>query len=213
MHISTYPPVWPTRPPEMSGNYDLAQAIRIRAGAHAFEAKVFNIVASACVDKTLLQTVETVLGPEPLRILEQSVRGISIVVDPTGTPVGDALGGDEGILYATIDVAQSVEPKQFHDVVGYYNRFDIFALTVNRAVLRPAQFVNDLPAPAIRSVSSGSEYRDAECSSCRTVSEPPPEFLSSCGYDFSASNCRQSIDRNPAGVSPKERNAKQEADR
>jgi hypothetical protein len=28
----------------------LAQAIRIRAGAHAFEAKVFNLVASSCVD-------------------------------------------------------------------------------------------------------------------------------------------------------------------
>ena len=47
VHISSYPPVWPTRPPEGPGNYDLAQAIRIRAGAHAFEAKVFNLVASS----------------------------------------------------------------------------------------------------------------------------------------------------------------------
>ena len=31
VHISSYPPVWPTRPPEGGGNYDLAQAIRIRA--------------------------------------------------------------------------------------------------------------------------------------------------------------------------------------
>jgi aliphatic nitrilase len=42
VHISSYPPVWPTRPPDKLGNYDLAQAIRIRAGAHAFEAKVFK---------------------------------------------------------------------------------------------------------------------------------------------------------------------------
>jgi predicted amidohydrolase len=53
VHVSTYPPVWPTRPPEGPGNYDLAQAIRIRSGAHAFEAKVFNVVASSCVDQTL----------------------------------------------------------------------------------------------------------------------------------------------------------------
>jgi aliphatic nitrilase len=143
LHISSYPPVWPTRPPEQSGNYDLAQAIRIRAGAHAFEAKVFNVVASSCIDQTLRHTIEDILGAEPLRILEQSPRGISVVVDPTGTPLGNALSQDEGILYADIDLAQSVEPKQFHDVVGSYNRFDIFALTVNRSARRPATFIED----------------------------------------------------------------------
>ena len=48
IHISSYPPVWPTRPPNEPGRYDLAAAIRIRAGAHSFEGKVFNIVSSAC---------------------------------------------------------------------------------------------------------------------------------------------------------------------
>jgi hypothetical protein len=33
-----------------------------------------------------------------------------------------------------------VEPKQFHDVVGYYNRFDIFKLTVDRSANRPITF-------------------------------------------------------------------------
>jgi aliphatic nitrilase len=143
VHISSYPPVWPTRPPEGPGNYDLVQAIRIRAGAHAFEAKVFNLVASACVDQTLRHAIEAALGREPLRILEQSPRGISVVLDPTGTPLGDALCQDEGILYAEIDLAQSVEPKQFHDLVGSYNRFDIFALSVNRLARRPATFIDE----------------------------------------------------------------------
>jgi aliphatic nitrilase len=144
VHISSYPPVWPTRPPEGPGNYDLAQAIRIRAGAHAFEAKVFNLVASSCVDHTLRHAIEGTLGREPLRILEQSPGGISVVLDPTGTPMGAPLCRDEGILYADIDLARSVEPKQFHDVVGYYNRFDIFALSVNRSALRPATFVDEV---------------------------------------------------------------------
>jgi aliphatic nitrilase len=143
VHISSYPPVWPTRPPDKPGNYDLAQAIRIRAGAHAFEAKVFNLVASSCVDQTLRRAIEGALGQEPLRILEQSPRGISVVFGPTGTPLGDALSQDEGILYADIDLAQSVEPKQFHDLAGSYNRFDIFALTVNRSARRPATFIDD----------------------------------------------------------------------
>jgi aliphatic nitrilase len=140
VHILSYPPVWPTRPPEGPGNYNLAHAIRIRAGAHAFEAKVFNLVASSCVDATLRQAIEAALGMEPLRILEQSPRGISMVIDPTGMPVGDTLSRDEGILYAEIDLAQSVEPKQFHDVVGYYNRFDVFSLSVDRSRRPPANF-------------------------------------------------------------------------
>jgi aliphatic nitrilase len=143
VHISSYPPVWPTRPTEEHGNYDLAQAIRIRAGAHAFEAKVFNLVAASCVDRTLRHAIEAALGREALWILEQSPRGISVVLDPTGTPLGKPLGRDEGILYADIDLAQSVEPKQFHDVVGSYNRFDVFALSVNRSARRPATFIDE----------------------------------------------------------------------
>lgn len=40
--------------------------------------------------------------------------------------------GKEGIAYADIDLGACVEPKQFHDVVGGYQRYDIFSLKVNR---------------------------------------------------------------------------------
>ena len=170
VHISSYPAVWPTRPPEEGGNYDLQQAIRIRAGAHAFEAKVFNLVAASCIDQTLRQTIEAALGPEPLRILEQSPRGISVVIDPTGTPMGEALSAEEGILYADIDLARSVEPKQFHDVVGYYNRFDIFKLTVDRSARNPATFLDaagatgnvDGAAPTSRTEGAAQDGRGPE---------------------------------------------------
>jgi aliphatic nitrilase len=149
VHIASYPPAWPTRPPQGPGNYDLAHAIHIRAAAHAFEGKLFNVVASSCVDDTLRQAIEGALGREPLRILEQSPRGISVVLDPTGSPLGEALSRDEGIVYADIDLAQSVEPKQFHDLVGSYNRFDVFTLTVDRSARPPATFLDqsrDVPA-------------------------------------------------------------------
>ena len=53
VHMSSYPPVWPTRPVTEKGGYDLRRAIEIRAGAHAFEAKVFNIVASGAIDLSM----------------------------------------------------------------------------------------------------------------------------------------------------------------
>jgi len=39
---------------------------------------------------------------------------------------------DEGIVYAEVDLSKCIAPKQMHDIVGHYNRFDVFQLTVNR---------------------------------------------------------------------------------
>lgn len=139
VHISTYPPLWPTRPPAQSGAYNLQRAIEIRAGAHAFEAKVFNIVSSGFADKSLKDTVAS-NDREVLDIIEKSPSSISMVLDPAGTVIGGPLSDAEGIIYAEIDTALSVEPKQFHDVVGYYNRFDIFDFHVDRTRREPATY-------------------------------------------------------------------------
>jgi nitrilase len=139
VHISTYPPCWPTRPPAESGRYDLRRAIEIRAGAHAFEAKVFNIVSSAFADQSLKDKV-AMADKAVLDVIERSPQSVSMVLDPTGSVIGSPLSDSEGIVYAEIDTALSVEPKQFHDVVGYYNRFDIFDLRVDRSKRDPARF-------------------------------------------------------------------------
>lgn len=53
-------------------------------------------------------------------------------LDPTGAQIGDVVQGEEGIAYADLDLNRCVEPKQFHDVVGGYQRFDVFDLKVTR---------------------------------------------------------------------------------
>ena len=142
VHVSTYPPAWPTRDPKAGGNYDLAGAIRIRAGAHAFEAKCFNVVASGFMDKPMRDALAG-------RILDGSPRGVSMIIGPDAEPVCQVLCEEEGILYADIDLDACVEPKQFHDVVGSYNRFDIFHLTVDRSRNRPVTFTaEDVTAEA-----------------------------------------------------------------
>lgn len=145
IHIASYPPVWPTRDPGLDGNYDLGAAIRIRAGAHSFEAKAFTVVAAAYLDAASLEAIGAE-DPAAREVLERSPRGVSMVVGPSGEPVGAELSDREGLLYATLDLSACVEPKQFHDVVGGYNRFDVFDLRVNRAALRPVTFL-DPPAP------------------------------------------------------------------
>jgi len=143
VHIASYPPVWPTHDPDQASNYDLAAAIKLRAGAHSFEAKAFTIVASSFMDRPMREILSA-LDAEAGRILDASPRSVSLVTGPGGNTVSEVLCEDEGILYAEIDVNECVAPKQIHDVVGGYNRFDIFQLTVNRSANRPVCFIDDL---------------------------------------------------------------------
>ena len=76
------------------------------------------------------------------RILDGSPRGVSLVVGPSAEPVSDVFCDDEGILYAEVDLASCVEPKQFHDIAGGYNRFDIFQLHVDRTAHRAVAFAD-----------------------------------------------------------------------
>ncbi len=152
VHISSFPPVWPANDPKSDGYYDVADAIRIRVGNHAFEGKLFNIVAAAYMDARMRDALAC--GDRDVaRILDDSPRGVSLVVAPSGKPVSEIRSNDEGIVYAEIDLADCVKLKQLHDVTGYYNRFDIFKLTVDRSANRPITFEEPLatavaqPAP------------------------------------------------------------------
>lgn len=137
-HISSWPPVWPTRRPKGGGNYDNLAANRLRASAHCFEAKVFGLVTAGMLDAKAYDFLAA-RDPGAADVLDATPRAASFFVDPTGAQIGEALQ-DEGILYAEIDLDACIEPKQFHDVVGYYNRFDVFDLGVNRQRLAPARF-------------------------------------------------------------------------
>jgi nitrilase len=142
VHVSSYPPVWPTRPSNEPGRYDLASAIRIRAGAHSFEGKVFNVVSSAFLDNGTLDALNGI-DREARATLEQSPQAVSMVIGPSGEVISDTLCEAEGLLYQDIDISDCVEPKQFHDVAGYYNRFDVFDLRVTRKRIGPITFSDD----------------------------------------------------------------------
>src|SRR5215510_3636586 len=155
VHISSYPPVWPTRPSNELGRYDLASAIRIRTGAHSFEGKVFNVVSSGFLDQRTLEALRGIEG-EGRETLEHSPQAVSMVLGPSGEIISDTLCESEGLLYQEVDLSKCVEPKQFHNVVGYYNRFDVFDLKVTRKRLAPIEFLDETP----RSVADGNDRSD-----------------------------------------------------
>jgi aliphatic nitrilase len=138
VHISSFSPRWPTHPLG-EGGYDLEAAIRLRAGAHAFEGKLFNLVASGYLPDDAITTISR--GDQGVRdLLEQSPKSVSMILGPDGQPVSEVIREGEGIAYAELDLAKCVVPKQFQDVVGYYNRFDVFEFKVNRRAHKPAHF-------------------------------------------------------------------------
>lgn len=139
VHISSYPPIWPTRVPTQSDNYDNRAANRIRASAHCFEAKCFGIVVAGRLDESARRSI-ALADPTIAAIIDASPQASSFFLGPTGALMGDEMI-DEGIGYAHIDLDDCVEPKRFHDVVAGYNRFDIFDVTVNRTRRKPIRFL------------------------------------------------------------------------
>jgi len=142
VHVASYIAL-PVAPPD----YDMAEAIRLRAAAHSFEGKVFTVVSCSTVSEEILQSLAST-SPKARELLMRRQSAFSGVVGPDGRTIGQPLIDDEGICYADIDLARCIQPRQMHDITGHYNRFDIFELRVNRRPLTPTRFIGaDTAAP------------------------------------------------------------------
>lgn len=132
--------------PVAPASYDMAAAIRIRATAHSFEGKVFTIVSCSTVSEEIIAAMSAD-RPANRDLLARKNSAFSGIIDPSGNSVGDPLIDDEGIVYGAIDLNACIQPKQMHDIIGAYNRFDIFDLRVDRRPRASASF-RDEPDPA-----------------------------------------------------------------
>jgi nitrilase len=63
--------------------------------------------------------------------------GGTCVFAPDGTVVSDSVAGDETIVYADLDLGRIPEEQAALDVVGHYNRPDVFTLTVDERPRAP----------------------------------------------------------------------------
>jgi nitrilase len=131
--------------PVAPSDYDMAEAIKVRAMAHSFEGKVFTIVSCSTISDEIITAMES-LVPDARARLERRNSAFSGVIGPDGRTVGEPLIDSEGIVYAEIDLSRCIQPKQMHDIVGHYNRFDIFNLSVDRTPRPPVTIAGDVPA-------------------------------------------------------------------
>jgi aliphatic nitrilase len=137
IHIANYISL-PVAPPD----YDMAEAIKIRAAAHSFEGKLFTIVSCSTISQEIKDALRADV-PNVDELLTRKNSAFSGFIGPNGAVIGTPLIDDEGIIYADIDLEKCIQPKQMHDILGHYNRFDIFDLRVNTAPNRKITFIDN----------------------------------------------------------------------
>jgi nitrilase len=77
--------------------------------------------------------------PELQAMPEVMCRGGSVIVSPLGKVIAGPLYGEEGILYADLEMNEIVRSKVDFDVVGHYSRPDVFQLIVNEEAAEPVK--------------------------------------------------------------------------
>jgi aliphatic nitrilase len=137
IHIANYISL-----PVAPSDYNMAEAIKIRAAAHSFEGKLFTIVSCSTISKEIMDALKPDV-PDVEELLTRKNSAFSGIIGPNGAVVGNPLIDDEGIVYADIDLEKCIQPKQMHDILGHYNRFDIFDLRVNTAPTRKITFIDN----------------------------------------------------------------------
>jgi aliphatic nitrilase len=131
--------------PVAPADYDMAHAIAIRSAAHAFEGKIFSVVACSTINDEMIDIASAHDG-KIAELMRRPRSALSGIFGPDGNPVGDTLIDTEGIVYADIDLARCIQPKQMHDIVGSYNRFDVFRLHHDTTPRHPVAFTTPPPA-------------------------------------------------------------------
>ncbi|MFL9835991.1 carbon-nitrogen hydrolase family protein [Flavobacterium sp. ST-75] len=137
IHIANYISL-PVAPPD----YNMAEAIKIRAAAHSFEGKLFTIVSCSTITQEIMDVMKEDV-PNVEELLTRKNSAFSGIIGPNGAVIGEPLIDDEGIVYADIDLSKCIQPKQMHDILGHYNRFDIFDLKVNTAPKKNITFTDN----------------------------------------------------------------------
>lgn len=135
VHVQSYPPAWPTK---RTGGYLNKTANAVRGAAHSFEAKCFTIVCAAILDEKT-RSIIVQHDQSAKEVLDNATNAVSQFFGPDGVQIGEEMCEQEGIAYAEFDLNLCVPQKQLHDVVGGYQRYDVFDLKINRTRSKPVE--------------------------------------------------------------------------
>lgn len=133
IHVANFPSVAP-----LGGLHTNTNDVYLPAAAHAYEGRLFNVVSMEYGTPELCERLGTTFVPDAWNC-------ISGVIGPDGDWIA-SLRDERGIVYADCDPSETVDGRLFHDIVGHYNRFDVFRLSVDRTAHSPVTDVRRAPA-------------------------------------------------------------------
>ena len=143
---------WPAFP--LAHQSNITDGIDIRIKAHAYEGKIFVLSSTGVFTEEMKDAMEL---DEAARKQFVSDGAHSSIVNPQGQfIVGPDVPG-ETVLCADLDMEEIVAGKYLHDIIGHYNRFDVFTLNVNRSTHYPLTETSDLKSPALSSDAGHTE--------------------------------------------------------
>ena len=135
VHVANYPALG------LSTKLGQNTWIHLRAGAHSCEGKVFTLVSTSTINQEMIEMLGDTEGK---RQFLSSANAYSAIYGPNGE-VLTSIEGKEGIIYAEIDIEQEIIHKQWHDITGHYNRFDVLSLNLNMDEDQPINFITRRP--------------------------------------------------------------------
>ena len=95
----------------------------------AQEGRCFVLGCNQYVTKSMYPT-DLAMIEELEKQPEEMCRGGSVIINPMGHAVAGPLFGEEGILYADLNMDEVIRGKLDFDVIGHYNRPDVFEFKV-----------------------------------------------------------------------------------
>jgi nitrilase len=106
IHIANYISL-PVAPPD----YNMAEAIKIRAAAHSFEGKLFTVVSCSTITKEIIDIMKEDV-PNAEELLTRKNSAFTGFIGPNGAVIGEPLIDDEGIVYADIDLSKCIQQSR-----------------------------------------------------------------------------------------------------
>jgi nitrilase len=115
--------------------------------SYAYEAAAYVISSSGIVTPEIREELLRYAGSARHAYEPHATTGggVGCIVNPFGKVLAQANPDREEIVYAECDISEHYKAKASHDVVGNYNRPEIFSLTINK---RPFKLVTTLDEEA-----------------------------------------------------------------
>lgn len=132
IHVANFPSCAP-----LGGMHENMNDVYLPAAAHAYEGRLFNIVAQEYGTPELCDALGTTF-------VEEAWNCTSGIIGPSGDWI-EMLRNERGIVYADCNPSDTTDGRLYHDIAGHYNRFDVFQLTVDRTEHRAVWNRNTQP--------------------------------------------------------------------